>query len=156
MSDPFDDPVFLALAAEASQEQALHALAEQEATDRQAAAEAEYRTAHPGGTCTTCRHAEPYGPQQLICGLVTQAAFCLYPRVETNHRCPDGNEEVDAYLVVPRDFGCNRHVEVCPECGGIGGDCDAGDDGRSISWACGSCGGSGKAADTSWRRDSQS
>jgi hypothetical protein len=37
-----------------------------------------------------------------------------------------------------------RSDDTCPECCGSGGDCDAGDDGRTISWECQACGGTGR------------
>jgi hypothetical protein len=38
-----------------------------------------------------------------------------------------------------------HEAPTCEECGGSGGDCDAGDDGQTVSWNCPSCGGSGEA-----------
>jgi hypothetical protein len=32
----------------------------------------------------------------------------------------------------------------CPACNGDGGDCDAGDDGQTVSWSCPECGGTGR------------
>lgn len=37
---------------------------------------------------------------------------------------------------------------ICEACNGHGGDCDAGDDGRSVSWVCEKCGGTGRDYDT--------
>lgn len=152
MSDPFDfynDPVFEAMADEEAHFRAEIAEGEEQSQRVRESSDAAYRAAYPGGLCSTCFYAKPCGPERLTCTLVEQRAFSNqrredFPRVETNHQCPDGNEEVDAYLVVPPDFGCNRHVERCHACGGIGGDCDAGDDGRTISWACADCGGTGR------------
>lgn len=142
--DLFDDPEFLTLAEEASREAFLATEDEAAAAEDDARAIAEYREAHPGGTCASCIHAEPAGGARLTCDAIS-SGFPGFPRIDADL------ESATAFIVVPPDFGCNRHVERCHECGGIGGDCDAGDDGRSISWVCGTCGGSGKAAFSNWR-----
>jgi hypothetical protein len=148
-SDPFDDPAFIAFEEEASREAAKDAAMEADAEERNRKIEAEYREAHPGGTCVTCFFVDHYGPVQLVCNLPFQPIGSNVPRIEI-----DGEDaSVQVSLIVPPDFGCNRHVARCHECDGIGGDCDAGDDGRSISWACERCGGCGREAFTAWKSE---
>lgn len=51
----------------------------------------------------------------------------------------DGNDhEGEEWLKKVKEVG--RAVFPCPKCHGDGGDCDAGPDGRTVSWSCQSCG----------------
>jgi hypothetical protein len=49
--------------------------------------------------------------------------------------------ESEKWLAKVKEVG--RAVFPCPKCHGQGGDCDAGDDGRTVSNPCQSCGESG-------------
>lgn len=39
---------------------------------------------------------------------------------------------------------CRDLMPICDKCGGHGGDCDAGPDGKTVSWVCDECGGVGR------------
>lgn len=151
--DIFDDPSFIAAAEEASKEEAEHRRWEDESADNHKRIEDEYRAAHPGGTCATCYFMDMYGGETHVCNLPFQPIGASVPRMEIDGEDVSTRGDIQVSLIVPRDFGCNRHVERCHECDGIGGDCDAGDDGRPIAWACERCGGCGREAFSAWKAE---